>query len=607
VDDPGLKRDPVEELAEEFLQRRRSGDQPSVEEYAEKHAQWAERIRDLFPALLLMEELKPDAQPPPETPPPPEPAIRQLGDYRIVREIGRGGMGVVYEAEQQSLSRRVAVKVLPGVYFSSPKSLKRFRREARAAARLHHTNIVPIFGVGEQDGIHYYVMQYIEGQGLDEVLTELNLHRSTPTGGASRDLTRRDDPQRRAGDHSAADVAQTLFWGRFAPTADCAGAAGRPAAEPDSSGPSSSTPSPASSQSASSSTSGTRPPSDRPADLSAPSGDHHYWRSVAGIGVQVAAALDYAHHQGTLHRDIKPGNLLLDTRGTVWIADFGLAKLADQDDLTRSGDAVGTLRYMAPEQLEGRSDARSDVYSLGLTLYELITLRPAFDQKDRGRLIHQVTRQEPPAPRKLNRAVPRDLETVVTKAIARDPGHRYQSAGELAEDLQRFLEDRPVLARRTSPAGRLWRWCRRNRAVAALAGLALALLVAVAVVGITGYIVTSASLARESVQREKAEDARTQADKQRKETETEYERAEANLRLAMQAFEDGGPGKRHPGGRGLAGIEHGERGDRKRGRRPPEHAQVLRPLRPAKPRQRQSPGRDRPGLSPGGRHPAAAG
>ena len=544
MDDPGLKRDPVEELAEEFLQRRRSGDQPSVEEYAQQHPQWARRIHELFPALLLMEDLKPDSQAPPEAPAPspPEPAIRQLGDYRIVREIGRGGMGVVYEAEQQSLSRRVAVKVLPGVYLSSPKSLKRFRREARAAARLHHTNIVPVFGVGQQDGIHYYVMQYIEGQGLDEVLTELNLRRSTPTGGAGGEPTEPEDAGRRTGDHSAAEVAQTLFWGRFAQTAGCtegAGAAGPAPAEPDSSEPSNSTPAPAPGESdQTSSASRTAPRDRRPAELSPRAGDHHYWQSVAGIGVQVAAALDYAHHQGTLHRDIKPGNLLLDTRGTVWIADFGLAKLADQDDLTRSGDAVGTLRYMAPEQFEGQSDARSDVYSLGLTLYELITLRPAFDEKDRGRLIHQVTRQEPPAPRKLNRAVPRDLDTVVAKAIARDPGHRYQSAGDLAEDLQRFLEDRPVLARRTSPVGRLWRWCRRNRAVAALAGLALALLVAVAAIGTTGYIRTSAALRRESIERAGAETARQQADTQRQQTEAEYGRAEANLRLAMQAFEE---------------------------------------------------------------------
>ena len=181
-----------------------------------------------------------------------------------------------------------------------------------------------------------------------------------------------------------------------------------------------------------------------------PPAGSRYWRSVARIGIQVADALQYAHQQGTLHRDIKPANLLLDNRGTVWITDFGLAKLADLDDLTHSGDMVGTLRYMAPEQFEGKADARSDVYNLGLTLYELLTLRPAFDQKDRRRLIRQMTQEEPPRPRKLNPAIPRDLETIVVKAMAADPGHRYQTAGQLAADLRCFLEDRPIRARRAS-------------------------------------------------------------------------------------------------------------------------------------------------------------
>ena len=185
---------------------------------------------------------------------------------------------------------------------------------------------------------------------------------------------------------------------------------------------------------------------------SAPTGSR-YWRSVARLGIQVADALQYAHQQGTLHRDIKPANLLLDNRGTVWITDFGLAKLGDLDDLTHSGDMVGTLRYMAPEQFEGKADARSDIYNLGLTLYELLTLRPAFDQKDRRRLIRQMTQEEPPRPRKLNPAIPRDLETIVVKAMAVDAGHRYQTAGQLAADLRCFLEDRPIRARRAAWPG----------------------------------------------------------------------------------------------------------------------------------------------------------
>ncbi len=163
---------------------------------------------------------------------------------------------------------------------------------------------------------------------------------------------------------------------------------------------------------------------------------------------------EYAHGQGILHRDIKPSNLLLDTRGTVWVADFGLAKADDQQNLTHTGDILGTLRYMPPEAFEGRSDARGDVYSLGLTLYELLAFRPAFDETDRARLISQVTARSPPRLSRLNPAIPRDLETIVHKAIDRDPAHRYATAGELAADLQRFLDDEPIRARRLSPAER---------------------------------------------------------------------------------------------------------------------------------------------------------
>src|SRR5262249_28810294 len=180
-----------------------------------------------------------------------------------------------------------------------------------------------------------------------------------------------------------------------------------------------------------------------------------YWQSVARVGVQVADALAHAASQGILHRDIKPSNLLLDDSGNVWVTDFGLAKVtSDRDQLTHTGDATGTVRYMAPERFSGQGDLRSDVYSLGLTLYELLTLRPAFDEADRNKLVKQVLHDEPTRPRKLNRGVPRDLETVVLKAIARDPAHRYQTPALMADDLKRFLEDRPVKARRISGGGK---------------------------------------------------------------------------------------------------------------------------------------------------------
>jgi hypothetical protein len=209
-----------------------------------------------------------------------------------------------------------------------------------------------------------------------------------------------------------------------------------------------------------------------------------YWQGVARLGLQVADALDYAHRQGVLHRDVKPSNLLLDLRGTVWVTDFGLAKADDSENLTHTGDILGTLRYMPPEAFEGKADARADVYALGLSLYELLALRPAFGEKDRHQLIKLVTETEPPRLGKLNPAVPRDLQTVVHKAIEKDPSHRYQTAGELADDLRRFTDDEPIHARTISPAERAWRWCRRNPLVASL----LAAAVLVTAVGFAGTV-----------------------------------------------------------------------------------------------------------------------
>jgi WD40 repeat protein/tetratricopeptide (TPR) repeat protein len=206
-----------------------------------------------------------------------------------------------------------------------------------------------------------------------------------------------------------------------------------------------------------------------------------YFRSVARMGVQVAAALEHAHGQGILHRDIKPSNLLLDARGTVWVTDFGLAKAEGTDELTRTGDIVGTLRYMAPERLRGWSDVRSDVYGLGVTLYELLTLCPAFDDSDRPRLIERVTREDPPRPRRVDRSIPRDLETIVLKAIDKEPDRRYPTAAELAEDLGRFLAGEPVRARRIGLGERAVKWARRRPAVAALLAVSAAAALAVVV------------------------------------------------------------------------------------------------------------------------------
>jgi serine/threonine protein kinase/tetratricopeptide (TPR) repeat protein len=497
----GPDRDPVERLAEEFLNRRRRGESPSISDYVSRHPEWGERIRSLFPMLMLLEQIKTDSDPSHRTGQESATASHgrlptRLGDYRIVREIGRGGMGVVYEAEQESLGRRVALKVLPSHCMASPSRLRRFHREARAAARLHHTNIVPIFGIGRQGDVYYYVMQYIPGQGLDRVFGQPTLN---PTTVWSRHcvqdvLTNADDEH--LPDESAPTTPPSV----------------REASDPVSSAT-----------------------EQQPAYITS---GPYYWRTVADIGRQVAEALEYAHQHGVLHRDIKPGNLLLDNQGTVWVADFGLAKLPDMDDPSQSEDMVGTLRYMAPEQFAGQGDARSDVYSLGLTLYELLALRPAFDERDRQSLIRQVTQEEPPLLRTVLPSLPRDLETIVSKAIDVHPAHRYRTAGDLAADLRCFLDDRPIQARRITAVERLWRWCRRNRAIAALTGLAAVLLLAVAVVASVGYVRTSEALYRVSYEREQAENARLLAEDQRERAQVEHERAETNLHLATKAFED---------------------------------------------------------------------
>jgi serine/threonine protein kinase/WD40 repeat protein/Flp pilus assembly protein TadD len=501
MNDSLSQQNQVEALAEEFLERRRQGERPTIAEYAARYPELADEIRACFPALLLVEDLKPDpaeATGPQRAPGGGSP-LERLGDYRVLREVGRGGMGVVYEAEQVSLGRHVALKVLPAHALLDPRHLQRFQREARAAARLHHTNIVPVFGVGEDGGLHYYVMQFIQGQGLDQVLDELRRLRRQRNG---REVK---GPERSAGtEHvSAAQVAEALLTGRFSRARDAAppsplplSPAGEraekvaPLPPGERGGGEEAAPPTAASlvvaPSASDSSTTVRLPG-QPEHTTLSESGRGYWQSVARIGVQVAEALAHAHGQGVLHRDIKPSNLLLDTHGTVWVTDFGLAKASDSDGLTQTGDIVGTLRYMAPERFAGQSDPRSDLYGLGITLYELLTLRPAFAEADRNKLLGRVLHEEPPRPRRFNPEVPRDLETVVLKAIAKEPKQRYASAAELAEDLRRFLADRPVQARRASALERLGRWARRNPALAAALGAVAALLLTVTLVTSLAY------------------------------------------------------------------------------------------------------------------------
>jgi len=334
-----------------------------------------------------------------------QPAL--LGDFRLLRPIGRGGMGIVYEAEQVSLQRQVALKVLPFAAALDQQQLQRFKTEAQAAAHLHHTNIVPVFAVGCERGVHFYAMQFIEGQTLAALIRDLRrlegLEKNSP---ATPTATWRS-------------LADEVVSGRLAPSppptpasdAALASTVDRSLVSPQSKLSLSSTPS-------------TR--------------SRAFFRTVAQFGIQAAEALDYAHRMGIVHRDIKPANLLVDARGNLWVTDFGLAQMQTDNGLTITGDVLGTLRYMSPEQAQGRRaivDHRTDIYSLGTTLYEVLTLRAAFAGQDRHEVLRKIAEEEPPPPRLLNQSVPRDLETIVLKAMARDVCQRYATARDLADDL----------------------------------------------------------------------------------------------------------------------------------------------------------------------------
>lgn len=381
----------------------------------------------------------------------------QLGDFRILREVGRGGMGIVYEAEQISLGRRVALKVLPFASALDPRQLQRFRNEASAAAHLRHENIVSVHSVGCDRGVHYFAMQFVEGQSLSALIAEW-----------------RQPTESRPGDTTVpvAQLSTERQTGRVT---------------------------------------------------------RFDW--IAGLGKQAALALEHAHQTGVIHRDVKPGNLLLDTRGQLWITDFGLAHIANDGGLTMTGEMLGTLRYASPEQTLGRRgmvDHRSDVYSLGATLYELLTLRPPFDGRDRHELLRQIADAQPPALRSIVPEIPESLETIVLKALRKDPADRYATAQELAEDLQRFLDRRPILARPPGPTELFWIWARRHP-TSLMAGAITLLLV-------TASSILIAVLVGSEQERTRAEQRRTQ-DAYRAER-LRAEEAESRLRLARRAVDE---------------------------------------------------------------------
>ncbi|MGE3780032.1 MAG: WD40 repeat domain-containing serine/threonine protein kinase, partial [Pirellulaceae bacterium] len=359
--------------------------------------------------------------------------LSYVGEYELIEEIARGGMGVVFKARQQGLGRIVAVKMILAGYLATEQDVQRFQIEAQAAASLQHPNIVAIHQVGQHEGWHYFSMDYVEGRNLSELLRENLL----------------------------------------------------------------------------------------PA------------REAAAYIRQIAKAIHYAHRQGTLHRDLKPSNVLIDEQGQVRITDFGLAmRVESGQDVTQTGQILGTPSYMPPEQARadrGQLGPASDVYALGAVLYECLTGRPPFRAESVVKTIEQVLHKEPATPRLLNSVVPRDLETICLKCLRKEPGRRYGSAQELAEDLDRFLNGRPILARRVSRSERAWRWCRRNPVVASLSTATLILLVTAATVsGWAAY--------REARLRRDADDARARLEKAYVDLQAEQLRG-SQLQLSIDQLE----------------------------------------------------------------------
>ena len=467
VDESGDQRDRSSvnarlcEAIEAYYAYMDAGDTPDHEALLAQYADVAEELTICLDSLEFVRSVAPQLssdQHASQTREPSErPRMVALGDFQIQREIGRGGMGVVYEGYQLSLGRRVAVKVLPFAATLSNQQLQRFQNEARAAASLDHPNIVSVYFIGVERGVHYYAMQYIEGQSLATAIQELKQHAPKREG-----LQSDKSPS-----HYPSDAPSNVGPGQVTGFSDAAIeiTSAYEHAQP-SKGPIGMPPSAVSGKATSSDD------TDYPVqagistcnDTNSPA----FFQAVAKLGLQAAEALDYSHRHGIVHRDVKPANLLLDNRGDLYVADFGLARLESDATMTMSGELLGTLRYMSPEQAMAKRvviDHRTDVYSLGITLYELSALHPAFPGEDRQELFRQIAFVDPPPLRQRNRHVPVDLATIVHKAIEKDPSDRYDTAQDLADDLNRFLRHEPIRARPITARKRVAKWSRRHRPV----------------------------------------------------------------------------------------------------------------------------------------------
>jgi len=374
-----------------------------------------------------------------------EPNI-MIGDFRIENRLGSGGMGTVYQALQLSLNRRVALKVLPPGLAVSPEAVKRFHREARAAAKLHHTNIVAIYAEGEEKGTCYYAMEMIEGRSLDLVIEDLRTAKARGTG-----------PQ--------------------SPTAAKNSTAGEKIHEDDA----------------------RKTASQTSTHLTAGGTTQRYFDAVARLIADVADALDYAHKKGIIHRDVKPSNLMLANDGRLSLMDFGVARMLESRGITLAGSLVGTPHYMSPEQIGAAPDMldhRTDIYSLGVTLYELLTLELPFSGDNREQIIARIPRKEPRRPRQINDRIPLDLETICCKALEKDPARRYQSARTFAEDLRRYLDRYTIRAKRSGPIYRILKFVRRHKLPVAMTA---AIVLATTTAGLTAWKYFTSRWAQEQV------------------------------------------------------------------------------------------------------------
>ena len=453
----------LSEIVDEVFDRMERGESVDIKQLADRYPEHRDRLQRVLPILKEMNALEwsqdgsnsidkqlSSAEQP------------TLGDFRLLRQIGRGGMGVVYEAQQLTINRKVAVKVLPLAALVDSKALQRFKNEVAAIATLEHPHIVSVYSIGEERGIHYYAMQLIRGQSLATIVNELRMRTQQPgsvTGASLNQVV--SDLESEDHEQEGLDLFQ-------------------PGQRP---GPAAT---------------GNRTSNEEPDETAAETvargqsqtspgriTDPVYFRNVTRLMLQAADALQHAHEHGIVHRDIKPANLLLDNGSNVFVTDFGLARIETGAGVTMTGDIMGTLRYMSPEQtLANRVviDHRTDIYSLGATLYELLTLQPMWSGSDKGELIRQISFEEPVEPRKLNPAIPSDLNTIVLKAISKNPGDRYQNSQLFADDLQRYLDHKPIVARRPTLMQRAAKWSRRNQPIVISAMIILLL----ATIGLAG-------------------------------------------------------------------------------------------------------------------------